>query len=289
MPRSRNLKPQITKNHTLAKLPFNVRLLFSWLPMFADHKGLLEDVPEKIHAEIFPYDRDLDLDKMLQSLHDSNFIVRYKAQPKPGQDPTQTRFIFITNFLRHQNPHKKERDNESKFPEYIQKTMIPDPDPETPGLDPVEDGADPADSLNLIPDSPIPLTPDDDPNFQTLKYSPEDVNEICQLATTRYKNTQFSNEVMPKVHDLLPQISKEIIIQAINNVSQMHENNNRPHDKRLGFAKQFISASAVKEMAERSVDTPETAQANDRDNSELMKRLEKIAERKQRELNDDQK
>lgn len=59
--------------------------------------------------------------------------------------------------------------------------------------------------------------------------------------------------MQPMVVNLLAQVSKETLMLAIQNVSQMCENNNTAHNFRKGFAKQFSSVQAVKEMAERSI------------------------------------
>jgi len=249
MARSRNIKPQITKNHKLAQLPFETRLLFSHLPMFADHKGLLEDIPEKIHVEIFPYDHQLDINNMLQQLHNSRFIDRYQTRSRPGQDSTQTRFIRVSNFLKHQNPHKKERDNESKYPDYDEKMRIPDPDPENPGQDPVETGANPADSLILIPDSGV-LSPESspaDPHFKKQKQEPdlELIDRLTNLAIEKYKN-QYAHEVRPFIINLLAQIDSETIEKAILNAAAA---GNQDHEYRKDFGNLFISGSAVTEMA----------------------------------------
>lgn len=117
----------------------------------------------------------------------------------------------------------------------------------------------------------------EDPNFQKPKYSPEDVMEVCTLATTKYKSTQYSNQVMPFVHNLLAQVSKETLIKAINNVSDMFDNNNRPHDKRPAFDKQFTSVLGVEEMAKRSVTAPAAMSNVD---LELRAKLEEIVRKR---------
>jgi hypothetical protein len=62
MPRARNIKPALFKNNVLAKEPHAVTLLFIGLWTLADKAGRLEDIPERVHAELFPYKRDVDLD-----------------------------------------------------------------------------------------------------------------------------------------------------------------------------------------------------------------------------------
>lgn len=259
MARSRNIKPGITKNHKLAKLPFETRLLFSWLPMFADHKGLMEDIPEKIHAEIFPYDKGLDMDKMLKTLNDNGFINRFKASPKEGQDPSQTDFIFITNFCKHQNPHKKERDNESNFPEYRPESMIPGIDPENPGLVPVKNGASPADSLNLIPDTPIltPSSPESatDPFFQTKKEKPNIVamTELCGWIEKNYKSTEFASKTLRVIQNLIHDVNLETIKGSLEKAIEIFDAEGRKQRYRPSLMELFPNAQAVKDMLKREV------------------------------------
>ena len=79
------------------------RLLFIGLWTIADRDGRLLDRPKRIKAELFPYD-DCDVESLLSQLASRNFIVRYVAN---GQKAIQ-----IANFLKHQNPHKAERESD---------------------------------------------------------------------------------------------------------------------------------------------------------------------------------
>lgn len=140
--------------------------------------GLLADIPEQLHAEIFPFPKDgkLDIDKLLNQLQKSGFIIRFEADPLTGQDPDERCFVKILNFHKHQNPHKKECETKSIFPDY-------DPKMHKPGLDPVNNGTSRADSLNLIPDSLIPQ-----PSYPT----PEQVRSVFDhYVKTFNKNTAF--------------------------------------------------------------------------------------------------
>lgn len=136
MSRARNIKPGFFKNELLVELPFEYRLLFVGLWTMADRDGRLEDRPTKIRMELFPADA-VDVNAGLQALHDAGFVVRYETEGK--------RFIQVTEFAKHQNPHQKEA-----------KSTIPAPC--KPGASPVQAPAkadtSPADSL--IPDSLIP-------------------------------------------------------------------------------------------------------------------------------------
>jgi hypothetical protein len=79
MARSRNIKPSIMDNDALAALAPLTRLLFVYLWMLADREGRLEDRPARIAAQALPYDRDADINAMLDELRRAGFINRYLA------------------------------------------------------------------------------------------------------------------------------------------------------------------------------------------------------------------
>ena len=113
MARTRSIKPGFFDNEILGDLPPLTRLLFIGLWTIADREGRLEDKPRRIKKMLLGYD-DVDadgVDKMLQSLHDTGFIFRYSID---GNN-----YIQIVNFLKHQNPHIREKASE-----------IPPPPPE---------------------------------------------------------------------------------------------------------------------------------------------------------------
>lgn len=128
-------------NDDLAKIDPLGRILFSGLWTIADREGRLEDKPEKIKACILPYDK-CDVNKLLKSLADGEFIIRYQVNGKG--------YIAISNWKKHQNPHIKEPASEIPAPCENHTSTVQEPD---------ENGSSPADSLNLIPDS-LNLIPD---------------------------------------------------------------------------------------------------------------------------------
>lgn len=107
MPRIRYLKPDFFKDEDLAKLPYETRLFFEGLWCFADKAGRLEDRPERLKAEIFPYD-SIDVKKCLEQLAQKKqgsgqpFINRYSVN---GQQ-----YIQILNWF-HQKPHHTEKES----------------------------------------------------------------------------------------------------------------------------------------------------------------------------------
>ena len=101
--RARNIKPGFYKNEELAGCSLQARLLFPGLWMMADREGRLEDRPKRIKGEVFPYD-DFDVDALLCELAEAGMIVRYQVDGG--------KYIWIPNFLKHQNPHKREKDSD---------------------------------------------------------------------------------------------------------------------------------------------------------------------------------
>jgi uncharacterized phage protein (TIGR02220 family) len=99
--RSRNIKPGFFKNEEIGELSFEDRLLFIGLWCMADREGRLEDRPKRIWAELFVYDRHINVDVMLNQLAMSGFILRYEVEG--------VGYIHIVNFVKHQDPHYKEK------------------------------------------------------------------------------------------------------------------------------------------------------------------------------------
>ena len=103
--RTRDLKPGFFKNEVLGQLPPLARLYFQGLWLCADREGRLEDRPVKWKGMVLPFD-DLDAEATVEILKEKDFLVRYQVNG--------VRFLQITNFLRHQNPHWREP--ASEFP-----------------------------------------------------------------------------------------------------------------------------------------------------------------------------
>lgn len=102
MARIRTIKIGFFESERLAEFSPWHRLLFEGLWLIADKEGRLEDRPKRIHAKLFPYDKDLDIAGMLRDLAsgDDPFLVRYVVDGKP--------LIQVCNFLKHQRPHHTE-------------------------------------------------------------------------------------------------------------------------------------------------------------------------------------
>lgn len=144
MARSRNIKPSIMENEELGEFAPIVRLLFIFLWMLADRLGRLEDRPKRIAGRALPYDRDVDVDSLLNQLAEAGFITRYKVGDQA--------VIQVTNFLKHQSPHVRETASELPGMEQSTTKAVT-----KHNLGDAESSPRSPDSLFLIPDSLFPL------------------------------------------------------------------------------------------------------------------------------------
>ena len=150
MARSRNIKPSFFSNDLLAEVDPLGRLLFVGLWTLADYKGELEWRSKRVKAQLLPYD-ECDIDDLARNLSEFGFIKFYSDGEKI--------YLKIENFCKHQNPHKNERDKGSEIPEFNEsmaqtidlKGLTINRDKSRLNHD--ENETNPADSLNLIPDS----------------------------------------------------------------------------------------------------------------------------------------
>jgi len=101
--RSRNIKPGFWDNEDLAACSALARLCFIGLWMLADREGRLEDRPKRIRVRLFPFE-EVDVDRLLRELEEASFIVRYQVDG--------VAFLQIVNFVKHQDPHYREKASE---------------------------------------------------------------------------------------------------------------------------------------------------------------------------------
>ena len=181
MARARNIKPQFFTNDELSELPPLARLLFIGLWTIADFKGCFEYKPKRLKVQLLPYD-DCDIEQLVSALDKSRFISIYSVQ---GQT-----FGKVLNFNKHQNPHKNEKEKGSDIPDIYQNdaenAMFSD-NLEDIAINRDQNGSDPADSLNLIPDSCSPIT--DTP----VSVSPKFVfkSELKKLGVSEEQASEF--------------------------------------------------------------------------------------------------
>lgn len=151
MARARNIKPAFFVNDDLAENNCALgRLLFIGLWTIADYKGDLEWRAGRIKTQLLPYD-DCDIKKLAINLDKSGFVRFYSDGNKI--------YLNISNFMKHQNPHKNEREGGSEIPCFSDSmrqvvdlsTLTINRD--NSGLKPNQDGTNPADSLTPITES----------------------------------------------------------------------------------------------------------------------------------------
>jgi hypothetical protein len=176
--RARNIKPGFFDNEVLAMGGPCAQILFEGLWCLADREGRLEDRPLRIKAKIFPYyepvigltvnpplsnGESTVIERLIQFLSDKGFVSRYKIG--------ETRYIQITNFTKHQSPHKTEKGSViPAIPDGYKNNGEPTVNP------PLDNGGSRPDSLihgftdSLIPDLKISASADAGPSSPTEFY-----------------------------------------------------------------------------------------------------------------------
>jgi len=143
MARARNIKPSFFQNESLADLLPIERLAFIGLWTVADFNGCIELRPKRLKVQILPYD-ECDFENIIKNLTDSGFISIYSVQDQ--------HYIKIVNFVKHQSPHKNEREAGSAIPD-ICESDNKNSDLNKDGKNLNKDGTARAESLLLNPES----------------------------------------------------------------------------------------------------------------------------------------
>jgi len=99
-PHIRTIKHEFFLDEDLAELPPLTRLAFVGMWTLADREGRLEDRPKRIQAELFPYERVIDMEAIVASLAAGGFLRRYTVDAKC--------YLAITKFAKHQRPNIRE-------------------------------------------------------------------------------------------------------------------------------------------------------------------------------------
>jgi hypothetical protein len=97
--RARNLKPGFFRNEHLGSLPFEDRLLFAGLWCLSDRDGYFENRPDRIAADLFPYDKKIDGRKIMVML------TRLMSR---GEITLHGDYGYVPSFLEHNKPHPNE-------------------------------------------------------------------------------------------------------------------------------------------------------------------------------------
>jgi len=189
MARSRNIKPAFFTNDELAEIDPLGRLLFMGLWTIADYKGDIEWREKRIKAQVLPYD-ECNVKELAINLDKYGFIRFYSVRGEM--------YINITNFCKHQNPHKNEKLKGSDIPNYSESsrqaidfnTLTINHDKSRLNQD--ENGTAPADSFNPYPDSPI-LIPS--------------LEDSCALQAPAQQKVPY-DEILNLYHTILPSLPR---------------------------------------------------------------------------------
>jgi hypothetical protein len=107
--RARGIKPEAASDSLLIEMPTEVRLLFHFLPLWADDWGFLADNPSQIATDIFP-GQDYPVESYIDLLVAANRLQRLVAPTVPLLDESgdsggipAERVLWIRHFLKHQN------------------------------------------------------------------------------------------------------------------------------------------------------------------------------------------
>lgn len=111
MARSRIVKPGFRRNKALAKCDAHARLLFISIWMEADRDGRLKYIPFELHGLSFPWEPEIDIEKLIGQLVAGGFILRYTAD---GSD-----YIEVVNFAKHQHIHRDEKSTDCPPPTQV--------------------------------------------------------------------------------------------------------------------------------------------------------------------------
>lgn len=211
MARARNIKPSFFDNDELAENEPLGRLLFIGLWTLADYQGNLEWRSKRIQKQLLAYD-DCDIDKLAINLDKSGFIRFYSDG--------ENLFVNIMNFTKHQNPHKNEREKGSDIPSYSEeRRQLVDLNGfvinrDLSGLERNNSESNRADSLLLIPDSPILIPDTSDKEPLSVKPDVESVIEHLNSVTgSKYKAStkSHSENISARLNDYTVDDLKAVI------------------------------------------------------------------------------
>lgn len=151
MARARTIKPGFFQNEQLGELSAIDRLAFIGMWTIADYKGCIEFRPKRLKIQLMPYD-NCDFEEIAINLDKSGLIRMYSVHG--------VRYIKIVNFVKHQNPHKNEREAGSDIPDFDENAKEIK-DLENIQINPEQNGTDPAYYLLPITSSLLPITRED--------------------------------------------------------------------------------------------------------------------------------
>ena len=245
MPRARSLKHGYFTNETLAEVAPLGRILFAGLWTIADREGRLEDRPRKIKAEVLPYD-DCNVDKLLSELAARDFIRRYEV--------SGTRYVQITSFHKHQNPHVKES-----------PSLIPAPD--SPGASTSPAPCKPGKYRNepgglLTPDSGL-LTPDSSGSLElaadAAASKPEAILEFPVVGDPSRRTWPLTQAKLDEYREAYPSLDVEAEMRKALQWLRDHPQRQKTSRGIAGYLSSWLGRTADRARPEARNGTPQRA------------------------------
>lgn len=108
MARIRSIKPEFFSNQALAGTTAHARLLAIGLLTLADSEGRLLWIEMQVHAQVFPWERKVNTQALLEELESIGYVKTYSHDGKT--------YVEVVNFLKHQRLTGKEAGMKSKLP-----------------------------------------------------------------------------------------------------------------------------------------------------------------------------
>ena len=123
--RIRSLKPEFFKDRVTGRWPSDLKMFYAGLWVFADDEGRFEWEPDLIRCELYPYDRDTEIDLLLERVRSTGRVIRYVVDGRA--------YGLVVKFKEHQHPDKPKT---SKLPAPSEGStdlaLVPDPSPTPP-------------------------------------------------------------------------------------------------------------------------------------------------------------
>ena len=96
----RNLNAKSLTDEDVVGLSWQGRLVWAYLPCYADREGRLDDKPASLRMEMLPDNPEVDLDEMFNEFQRLGFITRYQVGGKS--------YVQIKSWSRYQKPYPRE-------------------------------------------------------------------------------------------------------------------------------------------------------------------------------------
>lgn len=98
--RIRNLNAKSLTDEDVVGLSWQGRLVWAYLPCYADREGRLDDKPTSLRMEMLPENPEVDLDEIFNDFQRLGFITRYKVGEKA--------YVQVKSWNRYQKPYPRE-------------------------------------------------------------------------------------------------------------------------------------------------------------------------------------